>query len=103
MRIATLLFRCAIVAIPTTLGTGTVKVHYPVKLESDGGTVCLDHDNKTLINDRCQGKTCYQSARYWPGLDPIQVHTAKIYDTDSGALDFAVRHSAVCGDGRLML
>jgi hypothetical protein len=106
MKFPTLLFGCAILAIPSTLGKGYVTVYdlWPgdKPCGSGAGEVCLAQDNKTLVNDECQGKTCYFSRFILGAIDPTQVDESDIIWGGEGH-KVQVRHLAACGNGRLMI
>jgi hypothetical protein len=104
MKFPTLLFGCAILAIPSTLGKGYVTIYdrWPGEKPcgSGGGEVCLAQDNKTLVNDECQGETCYFPRLILGTIDPTEVYEQDIV---WAGLQLQVRNLAVCGDGWLMI
>jgi hypothetical protein len=106
MKFPTLLFGCAILAVPSTLGKGWVTIYDQwlgdKPCGSGGGEVCLAQDNKTLVDDECQDKTCYFSRFALGAIDPTEVYEQDIIWGGDG-LRLQVRHLAAGGNGWLML
>lgn len=92
MKTVTILIQYALLALPTILGKGGAAFYYEVDdgevCEKDSGNYCLSHDNKTLIDDDCEGKTCYSAILYQIDMESTE---PKDLSVNWGDADLSVR------------